>query len=129
MKSRGFIALTSAVVLSLALLALATAASARTLAARAGALLDDSRLVAREAALGCAAAGRLALARDPSYRGGETLTARDVPCAIGAVSHASDAYRFTVRAASGSASAVLSVAVDSRTFAVVEEREVAGTPP
>lgn len=124
---RGFIALTSAIIIAAILLLVATTGGLTGIFARGDAL--DAELKARSVATAdaCVDQALLELASDPSYAGraGYTLNALDT-CWIGQVTTASSLYSFKVQATSSNAAVTnLSVSAKTSDLSVTSWQEIA----
>lgn len=126
---RGFIALVSAVILSLVLLAAVTDASMESLYARESALEDAQYAQAREAALGCISAARALLTEAASFSGTITMAIGDTVCTIGPVRHQADTYLFVASSTSGAAAASIAAAVRDTDLSIISEADVLPAPP
>ncbi|HEX7651714.1 MAG TPA: hypothetical protein VF439_03305 [Candidatus Paceibacterota bacterium] len=126
---QGFIALVSAIILSLVLLAAVTGMSARSLYARQGALDSMAQAGAREAALGCASVARLALTANRAYAGGTSLSIGSDACTISTIGQHDGAYSFTVRSVDGLSTAALSISLSDEDLSIRRIAEISGAPP
>ena len=113
-RSRGFIALMSAIIIATILLLVATTGGLTGIFARGNAL--DAELKARSvgAADACVDLALLALANDPSYTGPDTYALNSLDtCTIGPVTSGAGQATFRVHATSRAAVTNLEVVVDT----------------
>lgn len=113
--ARGFIALTSSIIIAAILLLVATTGGLTGIFARGDALDRELKARSASAADACASQALLGLANDPSYRGrvGYTLNSLDT-CWIGPVTMVGSVYQFKVEATSSNA-AVTNLSVSAKT--------------
>ena len=123
----GFIALTSAIIISAILLLVAVTGGLTGIFARGDALDAELKARSASAADACADEALLGLASDPAYPGRQTFTLNTLDqCRISAVTSASGAYWFKVQATSSNAAVTnLSVSLKTSDLTVLSWQEIA----
>lgn len=120
---RGYIAFTSAVVISASLLLLATAGSVRGWYVRSNVLDREFKLHSEALADACVEHALLWLAKDPIFTGPATTTFEGGVCMVDAIVTTGLQKQFTVRATYQTAHTNLRVVIDNK-FQVISLEEV-----
>ena len=127
MNTRGFIALTSVLIISAVLLVTALGAGAGSVHTRMNMLGTEFKVQSSEIANSCVGYIRLRLRGDPAYGGNETVSLDGGTCSISAIASVSGARSFSVTSVYKNAHTVLSVALDAD-GAPAEEKEIPNAP-
>ncbi|HVW71757.1 MAG TPA: hypothetical protein VHB93_01235, partial [Candidatus Paceibacterota bacterium] len=94
---RGFIALTSVLIISAVILLLVVGASIPVFYARMDMLESEWKLQSQLWAKSCVEVTVLHLVADPAYVGGDTVAVGDTSCTVSTFTHAGDHQQFAVK--------------------------------
>ncbi len=127
MTHRGFIALTSVLILSAVLLMLVVGTSIPAFYARMGALNAEWKAQSSELAQGCVGAVQLRLITTSGYTGGETISIDAASCVVSLIEESGSIQKFTASITYRQAATTLSVSLSKDDASIVSEKEIPST--